>query len=64
MDIHAVKGRAVMAIATALSLLVILIFLIRAGKTPILLGLLVLGFGIYGFRTLRSINNIPPKADI
>ncbi len=55
MNTRAMKGRALAALITALGLLVIVIVLLRAGKVPAILILLVIAFGVYGLRTLWQI---------
>lgn|GEM_PF-3316861 len=52
MNTQAIKGRALAALITALGLLVVVIFLARAGKTPILLSLSGIILAVYGLRTL------------
>lgn len=56
------KGRAVAALTAALALLVVVIFLARAGKAPIVLGLLVAVFTVYGLRMLWRLKKagVPP----
>ena len=46
------KGRAVAALTVALGLLVVVILLAKAGKTPIILGLLMIISAVYGLRSL------------
>ncbi|MEK7183526.1 MAG: hypothetical protein AAB776_02730 [Patescibacteria group bacterium] len=58
MNTQAIKGRALAALMSALTLLVIIIFLSRAGKTPILLGLVAIVLAVYGLQTLRKLKTL------
>ncbi len=57
MNTQAMKGRALAALTAALTLLVIVIFLARAGRTPVLLGLVTIVLAVYGIRLLWKLRS-------